>query len=133
MTIVCGVGQLVYPFFCMFNCAGFVTEFCNFAPATAVGLYKAAKARDFDRVIELTNQIAPYYEFRARLLSKRSPVPSVLSPFLSPNDLPLVQSIIKEAMTLTGLPGGTAREPIENLTAEEIEELRDVLKELGAL
>jgi 4-hydroxy-tetrahydrodipicolinate synthase len=133
MSIVCGVGQLVYPFFCMFNCAGFVTEFCNFAPDTAIGLYKAAKAKDYDRVIELTNQIAPYYEFRGRLLGKRSPVPSVLSPFLSPNDLPLVQSIIKEAMTLTGLPGGTTRQPMEDLTAEEIEELREVLKEIGAL
>jgi 4-hydroxy-tetrahydrodipicolinate synthase len=133
MVIVCGIGQLVYPFFAVFNCPGFVTEFANFAPQTAVDLYKAAVSRDFDKMVELTDLIAPYYEFRAKIMQKRSNVPTVMTPFLAAADLCLVHSIIKEAMDLIGLPSGPVREPAEKITAEEKQELRKVLQQMGAL
>ena len=133
MVIVCGIGQLIYPFFALFGCRGFVTEFANFAPRTAVDLYKAAMRKDVDKMVELTDLIAPYYEFRARISKKRSSVPTVMGPFTSANDLPLVQSIIKEAMNLIGLPGGPVRDPIERITADEKQELKKVLEGMGAL
>jgi 4-hydroxy-tetrahydrodipicolinate synthase len=133
MVIVCGIGQLVYPFFALFKCPGFVTEFANFAPKTAVDLYKAAVNRDFDKMVELTDLIAPYYEFRAKIMQKRSNVPTVMTPFLAAADLCLVHSIIKEAMDLIGLPSGPVREPAEKITAEEKQELRKVLQHIGAL
>jgi 4-hydroxy-tetrahydrodipicolinate synthase len=133
MVIVCGIGQLVYPFFALLKCPGFVTEFANFAPDTAVSLYKAAVQRDFDKMLELTDRIAPYYEFRAKAFAKRSRVPTVAAPGVAASDLALVHSIIKEAMTLIGLPGGTVREPLEKITAEEREQLRKVLQDMGVL
>ena len=50
MVIVCGLGQLMYPFEALFGCPGYVTELANFAPEIAVGLYKAAMRRDFDKL-----------------------------------------------------------------------------------
>jgi len=133
MVILCGIGQLVYPFFAVFHCPGFVTELTNFAPEIALGFYKAAMRRDFDGLVELADRLAPYYEFRAEILKKRSRVPSILSPLLATNDFVLAHSVIKEAMNLTGLPGGTVREPLEKLTAGEKEQLRKVLQQIGVL
>ena len=133
MAILCGMGQLVYPFFAVFHCPGFVTELANFAPEIAVAFYRAAVRRDFDRLVELIDSIASYYELRSKILQSRSPVPGILSPFLAASDFALAHSMIKEAMNLTGLPGGTVREPIERLTAEEIEQLKAVLKQMGVL
>lgn len=133
MVIVCGLGQLMYPFEALFGCPGYVTELANFAPEIAVGLYKAAMRRDFDKLKELMDKIAVYHEFIGRLATKRGMLPTVLSPQLSIPDLPLYQSVCKEAMNLIGLPGGRTREPMENITAEEKDELRSVLKEMGVL
>jgi dihydrodipicolinate synthase/N-acetylneuraminate lyase len=57
----------------------------------------------------------------------------VLSPYISSNELPLYQSVIKEAMGLTGMPVGKVREPMENITLAEKDELREVLVEMGVL
>jgi len=133
MAILCGIGQLVYPFFAVFGCPGFVTELANFAPQIAVAFYRAALRRDFDKLVELTDSIAPYYEFRSKVLQTRSRVPGVLSGFLATPDFTLAHSIIKEAMNLTGLPGGTVREPVEMLTADEKDELKKVLRQMNAI
>ncbi|MHC4483335.1 MAG: hypothetical protein ACYSW4_07275, partial [Planctomycetota bacterium] len=69
----------------------------------------------------------------AKLAQKRGAAPTILSPYISSNELPFYQSVIKSAMSLVGLPGGRVREPMENITAEEKEELRNVLKGMGVL
>jgi len=131
MVIVCGISQLVYPFFAVFGCPGFVTEFANFAPDIPINLYKAARERDFDKMAELTDKMSPYYRFRSELCRKRSSIPTIVSPFLAASDLPLVQSIVKEAMNLTGLPGGTVRDPVERLTEQEKKQLGELLKDMS--
>jgi len=133
MVIICGIGQPMYPFEALFGCPGFVTEFANFAPEIAISLYKAALQRDFDQLTKLTDKIAPYQQFLAKLAQRRSPIPTILSPYISSNVLPLYQTVIKTAMSLVGLPGGRVREPMENLTDEEKEELRGILKDMGVL
>ena len=133
MVIICGIGQLMYPFEALFGCPGFVTEFANFAPEIAISLYKAAQQRNFDRLTQLADNMTPYFQFLAKLAQRRSPIPTILSPYISSNELPLYQSLIKTAMSLVGLPGGIVREPMENLTEQEKEELRGVLKEMGVL
>ena len=131
MVIICGIGQPMYPFEAVFGCPGFVTEFANFAPEIAIDLYQAAQQRDFERLAQLMDNMAPYFQFLSKLAQKRSPIPTILSPYLSAGELPLYQSVIKTAMELVGLPGGKVREPMENLTSEEKEELRGVLKSMG--
>ncbi|HUW17801.1 MAG TPA: dihydrodipicolinate synthase family protein [Sedimentisphaerales bacterium] len=133
MVVICGIGQLMYPFYAVYGCPAFVTEFANFAPEIAVNLYQAAQERDFDKMAQLSDTIAPYHQFLAKLAQKRGAVPSLLPSLASSNELPLYQSVIKSAMSLVGLPGGPVRGPSENITAEEKEQLRQVLKEMGVL
>ncbi|MCK5095564.1 MAG: dihydrodipicolinate synthase family protein [Spirochaetes bacterium] len=133
MVIICGIGQLMYPFEAVYGCPGFVTELANFAPHIAVDFYKAAMKRDFNKLTELTDKIAPYHRFINKLVQKRGVLPTILSQYMSGSVLPFYQSIIKEAMSLIGLPGGKVREPMENLTAQEKEMLREVLENMDVL
>ena len=133
MVIICGIGQLMFPFEAIYGCPGFVTELANFAPHIAVDFYKAAMKRDFDKLTELTDKIAPYHLFINKLAQKRGVLPTILSQYMSGSVLPFYQSIIKEAMSLIGLPGGKVREPMENLTAQEKEMLREVLENMDVL
>ena len=133
MVIICGLGQLMFPFFALYGCNGFVTEYANFAPDIALDLYKAAKEKNFDKIKQLSDRIAPFHEFLAELARKRGFIPSILSPQLCSNELPFYQAVIKQAMTLVGLPGGQVREPMENLTKDEIQKLRTVLQRMGVL
>ena len=131
MVIICGIGQLMYTFCALYGCPGFVTEFANFAPDTAISFYEAAQQRDFDKLTQLADKIAPYQQFLAELVRRRSAIPIILSPYISSSELPFYQTVIKAAMSLIGLPGGAVREPMENLTDEEKKELRKVLENMG--
>ena len=133
MKILCGLGQLMYPFEALFNCPGYVTELANFVPNIATGITKAAQQRDFSKLTQLIDKIAPYHEFIAKVAKKRGVLPTILSPHISLPDLPFYQGVCKAAMDIIGLPGGKARDPMENITAEEKGELKGVLKDLGAL
>ncbi|HUT30629.1 MAG TPA: dihydrodipicolinate synthase family protein [Sedimentisphaerales bacterium] len=133
MVIICGIGQLMYPFFVLYGCPGFVTELANFAPDLAIAFYKAGQQKDFNKLTQLCDRFAPYQEFLSRVAHRRGLVPTVLSPYISSNELPFYQSVIKCAMSLIGLPGGPVRGPSENLTDEERNELRLVLEGMGVL
>lgn len=133
MVIVCGLGQLMYPFEALFGCPGYVTELANFAPDIATGLYKAALQKDLNKLTELADKIAIYHEFITKLARKRGALPTVLSPHITINELPFYQSVCKEAMNLVGVPGGRVRDPMENITSEEKDELKGILKDMGVL
>jgi dihydrodipicolinate synthase/N-acetylneuraminate lyase len=45
----------------------------------------------------------------------------------------IYQAVIKEALNLCGLSVGKVRLPMDNLTEEEIAELRQVLVKMGVL
>jgi len=134
MVIVCGLGQMMYQFEALYGCPGYVTEMANYAPEIAVSFYKAAIQKDFGKVTELANKIAPYHEFIRKLAQKYSPLATVLSPQVSIPAITLYQAVCKTAMDLVGTPGGgNTREPMENITAEEKEELGNILKDIGLL
>jgi len=50
MVIVCGLGQMMYPFEALFGCPGYVTNLANFAPNIAAALYKAAMEKDYAKL-----------------------------------------------------------------------------------
>lgn len=133
MVIVCGLGPMMYPFEVLFGCRGYVTHLANFAPEIVTSLCKAAREKDFGKLTEITDMMAPYYEFLGRLAQKRGALPTILSSHLATSVLPVYQSVCKEAMNLIGLPGGKVRDPMENITAEEKQELRGILRDLGVL
>ena len=133
MVIVAGLGHLMFSFEALYGCSAFVTELVNFAPDLAIDIYKAAAARDFSILTSLVDKIAPFYDFLSRCAQRRSLVPTVLSPAFPVGELPLYQSVTKAAMSLCGLPGGRVREPMENLSDAEREELEEVLKSIGII
>jgi len=132
MVIVTGLGHLMFSFEMLYGAPAFVTEMVNFAPELVINLYKAARNRDYEKVKELISKLTLYDRFVSTCGQRRA-IPSVLSSSTGGSDTPFYQSIIKEAMSLVGLPGGKVREPMENITAEEKEELKGVLKVLGVL
>lgn len=132
MVMICGVGQMMYKFEAPYRCAGYVTELANFVPHVAIGLYKACRELDFAEIEKWSDLIAPYAAFVGRTAAKRGALPTVLSPAITVNDQPFYQGVCKAAMELIGKPVGKVREPMENLTDEEKQELRDILKTMGA-
>ena len=132
MVMICGVGHMMYKFEAPFGAVGYVTELANFAPHIAIGLYKACKKLDYAEIEKWADVIAPYAAFEAKVVSKRGVLPTVLSPAITVTDQPLYQGVCKAAMELIGKPVGKAREPMENLTDEEKQELRGILKKMGA-
>jgi len=134
MVIICGLGQMFFGFESIFGCPAYVTELANFAPDIAIGIYRAAKNRDIDKLTKLIDKIAIYHEFISKCAQKRGALPTVLSPHVSLSDQPLYQCVTKAAMELIGLPGGKTRAPMEEeITSEEKTELKGIMKKLGAL
>lgn len=133
MVIVCGLGQFMYQFWALYGCPGFFTELANYGPKMAVDIYKAATQRDFDKLTELLDKMAPLNQFRAKLAQRRGALPTILSPHITEAAVPFYVSICKEAMNSIGLRGGQSREPMDNITAQEKEELRDILRDIGLL
>jgi 4-hydroxy-tetrahydrodipicolinate synthase len=132
MVMICGVGHMMYKFEAPYGAVGYVTELANFVPHVAIGLYKACQKRDHTEIERWADIIAPYAAFVGRMVAKRGPLPTVLSPAITVADQPMYQGVCKAAMTLVGKPVGKAREPMENLTDEEIRELAGILKGMGA-
>jgi dihydrodipicolinate synthase/N-acetylneuraminate lyase len=133
MVIICGIGHIMYPFEALFDCPGFFSEFGNFAPHLAVDIYRAFKNRDYTQLKALTDKVAPYFALKTTLGERRSPVPTILSPYVYSSAMAVYQGMIKSAMELAGLPGGKMRGPVEDLNREDRRELKQVMKQIGAL
>ena len=132
MVMICGVGHMMYKFEAPYRAAGYVTELANFAPHVAIGLYKACQRLDYVAIEKWSDVIAPYAAFVGRVVARRGALPTVLGPAITVTDQPCYQGVCKAAMALVGKPVGKAREPMENLTAEERQELRSILQAMGA-
>lgn len=124
--VCCGIGHLNYMFEAPFGCPAMVTELLVLAPKLVLEFYDACKKKNFIRANELMDQIIPYHKFIAKCVSKRN-IPATNDPEIGGKATSLYQSVIKRSMEYLGLPGGVVREPLENLTVEEVVELKDVL------
>lgn len=129
LVVICGLGHLMYPFASLFGCPGFYSPLGNFAPDYVLAVYHSYVERDFERLRELTNSAAPYFEFLGRVGKRHGDIPTVISGYMRNNAMPVYQSVVKQAMELVGLPGGKVRAPVDNITAEEREELSGVLNQ----
>ena len=131
MVIFCGLGHEMFSFEALYGCPAYVTELANFAPQAAVEIYRSAKEGRFDDLSRAVSRLDPYMQFLAKAAARRGSLPTILSPQVSISGLPLYQTMIKESMKIVGLPMGKVREPMENLTGKEIEELREALEQSG--
>jgi len=106
-----GRDTMIYAALC-YGCAGAVAATANVAPELVVGIYEAFTAGDHTL---------------ARTLQRR------LSPLRRAFALGSFPVVVKDAMSLMGIPAGPARAPISSLSGKAREELISILRGLGKL
>jgi 5-dehydro-4-deoxyglucarate dehydratase len=85
----------------------------NFLPAWALDFYRAARAREHATVVrELNEFVLPYVAIRNRVRG-------------------YAVSIVKAGLTVVGRHAGPVRPPLTDLTASELEELRQLIAAVG--
>ena len=122
-VILCGQGEQLFSFEAVYGCPGFVSGMANFAPDLSYSLYKAAAARDFNKVAEIVNSKAPYASFTNKAIANHGSLTSV-----GAGESSMFIAVAKAAMDIVGLRGGEPRLPAVGLTEEEKAELRDILR-----
>jgi 4-hydroxy-tetrahydrodipicolinate synthase len=130
MTLTCGIGHLMYLFEAPLGCRAFVSEILCFAPKIAFAIQDAAERGDYEGMKKETARLDPYLRFVSRCVARRN-IPTILGTEYGGKATSVYQSILKKAMELTGLPGGLVRDPLDNITDDEVAELRNILKEAG--
>jgi 4-hydroxy-tetrahydrodipicolinate synthase len=129
MTVLCGLGEMMYSFEVVYGCAGFVSAVANFAPHLSYAVYEAGESRDMDRLVEAVERIAPYFDFIEQVTAVHGPHTGILpQPYGGGN---LYIAVAKAAMELVGLCGGPPRLPLVELTETERDGLREVLEGMG--
>lgn len=133
MAVFTGLGENMFQYTAILGARAFVCDIANFVPDIALGIYDAAVAGDYAKMTALVDKVYPVYQFRGRIAKKHGPVPSIVTDYLGAGEVPIYQSVVKEAMKLTGLDIGKVREPMYNLNDEEVGELREILKSIDVL
>ncbi len=126
--ILCGLGELMFSFEALYGCPGFVSSEANFMPDLSYSIYKAAAARDFNKVTEIVDSIAPFYSFMSKVEANHGPHTGI-----GVVGGRMFISVDKAAMDILGLRGGEVRLPNVGLTEREKTELRDVLRTMRLL
>lgn len=96
----------------MYGAKGAIAATANVAPRLVVGIYEAFKAGDYERARQCQRELAPL-----RIAFGLGTFPVVM----------------KEALTMMGLPAGRCRGPIQPLGPEKRAKLREILLEIGAI
>lgn len=130
MSVLCGLGDLQFAYEAALGCPGFVSWTANFAPELSLALLDAADACNFKKVREIVGKSGRLYEFAGICAKHRGPDPWVLPGFASGH---IYVGAMKAALDLLGLAGGPVRGPSDDLTAEERQALKRLLKEIGLL
>lgn len=129
-AVTCGIGNNYYIYEAMLGVQAFVTDLMCIAPSLAYAMYDAACLHDYARMKAVLDQLVPYNQFISRCVAKRR-IPTTIETGYGGRATSVYQSVMKKAMELVGLMGGVVREPLENLTSEEVCELRTALIESG--
>jgi len=132
MVIVTGLSELYYSFLWMHGCQGFISStISNFAPQLPLNVYKAALNKDVDAMVKAVEALHPFNSLMMDVARRRAPLPTILSPSLTPLEQPVYIGLVKEAMNQVGLAGGWPRDPMDAPTEEEKRELTNALKKMG--
>ena len=107
--VIMGRDTLIYGAL-TYGAAGAIAATANVAPKLIVEMYQTFKDGDYERSRECQRELAP---LRIAFALGSFPV------------------VVKEALTMMGLPGGRCRRPIQPLNDEKRAQLRDVLVSMG--
>ena len=130
MTVLCGLGDLLFAYEAALGCPGFVSWTANLAPELSLALLDAADACDFQKVREIAGKTGRLYEFAGVCAQHRGRDPWVIPGFTAGH---IYVGIMKAAMDMLGLAGGPVRGPGDELTDEERKALREILRDIGLL
>jgi len=119
LTFSVGLGELQAPYFYLSGGKGHVSDLANFAPQIALDMYNAAMKRDWKEVMAIHLKLYPYFKFVERKSRE--------------NEGMIWIAICKEAMKILKMPGWPPRKPLLPLKEDEIKELEEVLRKIGAL
>ena len=109
--VIMGRDSLIYGAL-TYGAAGAIAATANVAPKLIVGIYRAVREGDFNKAKEYQRELAP------------------LRTAFGLGSFPVV---VKEALTMMGLPGGRCRRPIKPLDNEKKAQLRDILANMGLI
>jgi 4-hydroxy-tetrahydrodipicolinate synthase len=109
--VIMGRDTLIYGAL-TYGAAGAIAATANVAPKLIVEMYETFKDGDYERSRECQRELAP---LRIAFGLGSFPV------------------VVKEALTMMGLPGGRCRKPVQPLTDEKRAQLRDVLVSMGLI
>jgi len=129
MAVIGGSSELLFSFQAVYGCPGFISARANFMPDLSYSIYKAAAARDFDKVAELVDSLAPFSSFSGKVVANHGPDTHTGAP----GETYMGVAVVKAAMDIVGLRGGEVRLPLLGLTGEEKAELRDVLRTMKVI
>jgi 4-hydroxy-tetrahydrodipicolinate synthase len=107
--VIMGRDTLIYGAL-MYGAAGAIAATANVAPRLVVGIYEAFKAGDYDKAKQYQRELAPL-----RMAFGLGSFPVVM----------------KEALTMMGLPAGRCRRPIQPLSEDKRGQLRQILVDMG--
>lgn len=135
MILITGMGEVEYVGAAAYGTRyrGFVSFLANFAPPLSYAIYEAVEEGDFKKAHEALKRTFPLWTFMAKACSKRESI-SVFPEWLRAPTMFI--TIGKSAMDLVGLRGGPyhpGQLPIEDLTDEEKQELKEALEEMGII
>jgi len=109
--VIMGRDTLIYGAL-TYGAAGAIAATANVAPKLIVEMYETFKDGDYERSRECQRELAP---LRAAFALGSFPV------------------VVKEALTMMGLPGGRCRKPIQPLSDDKRAQLREVLVSMGLI
>ncbi|MBA7560690.1 4-hydroxy-tetrahydrodipicolinate synthase [subsurface metagenome] len=122
-VVLCGTGELMFSFMAIYGCPGFISSVANWAPDLSYSIYEAATARDFGKLAELVNSLAPYDSFVAKVAANHGPNTGIGK---AGGNMHI--GVIKAALDIIYLRGGEPRLPLVSLNKEEKDELSSILK-----
>ena len=134
MVLLMGLGEVPYIGAAAYGIKyrGYVSVLGNFAPQLSYPLYEAVEEGDFKKAFEILQRISPFESFFGKAQSTRSSIS--LTPWVGAPTM--FTSVVKYALDQVGLRGGPYNRgqlPMEELTEEEKQELKEVLKRIGAI
>lgn len=109
VTWICGTAERWAPYFWLAGARGFTSGLAAFAPRKSLALFAALRQPDFTEAMRIVAELAPFEELRQR--------------HYSANNVPAV----KEAMRQLGIGTATVRDPLQELSADEQDEVSHIL------
>jgi len=112
---ICGTAEMWAPFFFTAGAEGFTSGLVNIAPEMSLSMLEGLRRGDSETVRAVWRRVAPMERLRAKNHSANN------------------VSVIKEAMSLAGLPAGRVRPPLAELDEADRRDLIRILQSWGKL